>query len=102
MEELSLTSTWSNFDIDFTFSCRKNEKTAVSTIDHFFVSGEDSVGEAGVIHHLENTSDHEPIYCIMNIKTKVVAESVGEKTSKPSWKKVSIEEKALFQFLLED
>ena len=51
---------------------------------------------------MENTSDHEPIYCIMNVKTKIVAESVGEKMSKPSWKKASVEEKVMFQFLLEE
>ena len=69
--EQNLNQSWGKFEIDFTHFQEHNEVTHVSILDHFFWSGalEQKVLEAGVILHPDNTSDHYPIYCSLDLET---------------------------------
>ena len=69
VEELRLLTAWDRFQVDFTSTHEVAGQTSVSKIDHFFWSQnlEENVDEAGVIHHEENTSDHNPIYCVLKV-----------------------------------
>ena len=96
IERLSLCSAWDRFRIDFTHFHEANNHTSVSTIDHFFWPDnlDSFVLEAGVLHSIENPSDHSPIYCVIdhyNLKQNKV-EAVKSKP-KPTWKKASEEQK---------
>ena len=66
-----------------------DEKTYVSTIDHFFWNNTASsmIMDAGVLHLAENLSDHYPISCKikMNHKT-VVAPMISQIRQNLSWK----------------
>ena len=64
-ENAALRMSWSRFHVDFTHVTVRNDITYTHTLDHFFW-GEDTANDiidAGVIHHVENDSDHCPIYC---------------------------------------
>ena len=56
---------WKKFGVDYTHEFEKNEVTYTSTIDHIVWNSalRKKVDYAGVLHLLGNTSDHEPIYC---------------------------------------
>ena len=68
MERFSFHSAWERFQIDFTHVHEMNEHSYVSTVDHFFWPDtlDDAVIEAGVIHSVDNPSDHSPIYCVLD------------------------------------
>ena len=68
VSENNLIKAWNKFEVDFTCTHETNGMTSISTIDHFFYNdaGNDVVEDAGVINLLDNTSDHCPIYCIVN------------------------------------
>ena len=55
----------SKFDVDFTHVSVRNDVTFVHTLDHFLWGDgtEDAIDDAGVIHLVENESDHSPIFC---------------------------------------
>jgi hypothetical protein len=56
---------WKNFDVDYTHEFENEGTTYLSTIDRLvWNTGLDSkIKTAGVLHRLDNTSDHLPIYC---------------------------------------
>ena len=97
--DLNLLVFWSNPNqsvqvIDFTFSQTVRGVTARSTIDHFVGSSNvfDSVVEAGVVHSVDNPSNHSAIFCKLNIGQ--IDESIEELKlpPKPSWAKASAED----------
>ena len=97
----------SKFDVDFTHVSVRNDVTFVHTLDHFLWGDgtEDAIVDAGVIHLVENESDHSPIFC--NYVMPKVAPNVSEKSrkyqkSKPSWKQASTEEKVSFKLSLSE
>ena len=104
--ELQLHRVWQNFEVDFTRVCSLvDDNVQTSIIDHFFVSQvlKVEIVDAGVIHSVENSSDHSPIYCTFrpfNI-TIDVAETVAP-IQKPSWKKASLSEKETYTFCLDE
>ena len=68
LDRLGLLRAWDRFEIDFTHTHENNDQTYVSTVDHFFWPDtlSDVVLEAGVIHSVDNPSDHSPIYCVLD------------------------------------
>ena len=63
LRNMSLNTLWQHYDIDFTFQSAADENSR-SVLDHFYVpqSLVLSCIDAGVIHHVHNTSDHSLIY----------------------------------------
>ena len=96
MEELRLLTAWERFEVDFTCTHEVAGQSYVSKIDHFFWSEnlDRNVEDAGVIHHEDNTSDHNPIYCVLK-SIDIEEETVEAQKAKPKpcWKKASIEDK---------
>ena len=104
VSSINLTPVWQNFVIDFTCTYESEGVTYVSLLDHFFVSEVllQSVSEAGVLHHPDNSSDHEPIYCVL--ESLALSQSVTEKAPykpKPSWRMASKEQKEQYKYLLD-
>ena len=61
----SFETAWNKFSVDYTHEFELDEVTYTSTIDHFLWNAElyKKVSDAGVLHLVNNTSDHSPIYC---------------------------------------
>ena len=98
INELNLRKSWSKFEIDFThtFELKEPVRTYISTLDHFFwnESLETCISDCGVLHIAENSSDHCPIYCV--IDTELLIKKTSETNStkqKPCWKKASQDNK---------
>ena len=103
LERNSLLKSWDKFNIDFSYSHSSNGITRTSIIDHFFWNQNselNSVIDAGVIHHVDNKSDHEPIYCVFKVPgTYNCDEENGFKPAKPkpSWKMATNDNKEAFK-----
>ena len=65
IEEMELAKSWNRFECDFTHISVRDGVTFSHILDHFLWSQntDDCVTDAGVIHHVDNTSDHSPIFC---------------------------------------
>ena len=103
LAERNLMKTWDNFEIEFTCMHEANNVTSTSTIDHFFYNeaAADSIVDAGVLSIPENSSDHCPIYCVIDaaeVPTKHT-KTIDSKP-RPSWKKAEQEEKENYHNLL--
>ena len=99
VDQLKLLTAWDSFQVDFTCTHEVAGQSYVSKIDHFFWSENfnDGVEEAGVIHHIDNTSDHNPIFCVL--ESLDIEEEVAEAPKakpKPSWKKATSEDKTRY------
>ena len=102
--ESDLVVTWERFQVDFTCTYEREGKTFMSTLDHFFLNEQlmSNVEDAGVIHHPDNTSDHEPVYCIF--KSIIITQSVttaAPSQPRPVWKRATREEKEFYSYLLD-
>ena len=103
IEDNSLVKSWEKYDVDFTHVHEANGQTYTSIIDHFFWSqnAEEQIIDAGVIHHVDNKSDHEPIYCTVKINDGIEIRSSNQEAvtskPKPSWGKFSQEQKEKFK-----
>ena len=76
----------------------------MSTLDHFLMDGElsRSVLDAGVIHHPENTFDHEAIFCVFDsITVEQSSVHATPKIPKPSWRMASEEDKLQYTYKLD-
>ena len=69
LESNNFVKSWENFHVDFTHVHEANGRTYTSILDNFFWSDnmDKEITEAGVFHHVDNKSDHEPIYCIVKV-----------------------------------
>ena len=106
VKENSLKSAWENFPVDFTHTFERDDRTFTSTLDHFFWNEQLSsyVKEADVLHLPDNTSDHCPVYCKLEIE-KMDIKHTAQQTSKanvPSWKRATPEQKESFVTELEE
>ena len=106
IEENELTSVWSKFGCDFTYSqtAERNGRiqTAFSTIDHFIVKNEflDDCTEACALHIAENLSNHEIIYLkikVQNVELPKQSKTFEPPSNKPNWLKASPEQISAFQ-----
>ena len=79
VNNIDLTPVWDRNEIDFTCTYKREGVIHVSLLDHFFLSKDllDKVVEASVLHHPENTSDHEPIFCVL--ESLALKQSMTEK-----------------------
>ena len=106
LEEKNFVKSWDRFHVDFTHTHEANGLTSVSTLDHFFwsMNCEDAILDAGVIHHVDNKSDHEPIYCVVKLNDEIsINVNTSENSSskpRPCWNKSSQEQKELFKLNL--
>jgi hypothetical protein len=102
----NLNTTWDFHAIDFTYMFEsENGQSKRSTIDHFIGlrRQNERIVEAGVIHRVENSSDHEVIYCIIQLKFQVTADekiSSSQEIPKLSWKKATEDQKLEYNDVL--
>ena len=105
LSEFSLQSSWDKYEVDFTHSQTLNETLHTSVVDHVIWNEafEKAMEDAGVIHLPENSSDHEPIYCV--VASNIEKDSPGPKSAsvpeKPSWKRATNEQKEEYFYNLE-
>ena len=106
IEDKSLVKSWDSFSIDFTHIYELNGTSYTSTIDHIFWNKNltNNVIEADVLHLPDNSSDHCPVYCIVNIDNlHKTVESIPKDTApKPCWKIATTEQKEVFKSKLEE
>ena len=106
VEEKSFEKSWDKYPVDFTHVFEREEHTYTSTLDHFFWSEGISchVVAAEVLHLPNNTSDHCPIYCIVDIKTMSPKKRVltMQQQPTPCWKRATDEQKANFKTMLDN
>ena len=103
--ELSLVRSWDSFEVDFTYCSELEEDLHLSTLDHLFWNGylTNQVSDAGVLHSLDNDSDHSAIYCVVKLQPEQLKSSTrppGYK--KPSWARSSQDDKENFRSYLRD
>ena len=91
-------SAWQDFPIDFTYSFEAENKAPVFNIlDHlvFLKRSKSILLDAGVIHLVENQSDHEVIYAV--VQGSQVAQSNTATNaaihSRPCWRKATADQK---------
>ena len=100
----NFTNSWNKFPIDFTHIQENNGKSFTSILDHFMWSENinDTVIDAGVLHLVNNFSDHSPIYCQIPITeiNELPCKSMHY-IPKPSWTNASEEEKNKYATNLE-
>ena len=93
------------FDVDFTYYQEVEEVTRTATLDHFFWNETFSslVTDAGVLHSVDNFSDHCPIFCSFTTKVSKTAKPITQKSNpKPKWKFASDEDKEYFKEALNE
>lgn len=103
---------WSDHPVDFTHSYEnENGISSIHTLDHILTltSAKQNIAAAGVLHLVENMSDHEPVYAIIETTLDNVDQlgkgSKNEFKAKPKWNNASSDQKleyndVLFQRLL--
>ena len=103
MNKTNLYSVWREFPIDFTHSYQKEDGIChVNTIDHFLTleSSKDNILDAGVLHMVQNQSDHEPIYMVVKCASdKLQSEEKNSENiqmPKPKWNQASSDQKLEF------
>ena len=104
IEEMNLLTAWDRFNVDFTCTYVREGVTFLSTLDHFHLSENISknVLDAGVIHHPDNASDHEPIYGMLkSIQIVKTCSQSSPFQPKPSWRMASQEEKERYKYQLD-
>ena len=108
LQDCDLSTAWSSFPVDFTHSQEINGTPHFAILDHFCCS-ETTLGKienAGVIHSIENFSDHSPIYCVLQSFFSVESldltshSHISEK-AKPKWKLANSDERAMFKTSLD-
>ena len=106
IEEYDLVAAWDNYDADFSNVNEINGISSPSLIDHFFwnSAASDIILESGILHLLDNISDHNPIYCKMVLKMKNNSNEGNFRInkSKPCWKNAAQDERQFFYSILSD
>ena len=98
IEELGLMIAWDKFKVDFTSMHNRGDQSYTSTIDHFILSANSNklATDAGVLHLIDNTSDHNPIYLTLEgvEKNQTKTEELpNEGRTIISWKRINKEAK---------
>ena len=104
MDELLLMMAWDSFTIDFTHTYESEGSTFVSTLDHVYMTEviRETVQEAGVIHDPDNSSNHEPIYCVIeSLSVNKTTNKSATYQPRPSWRMASEEEKDQYKYKLD-
>ena len=102
IDKMNLKSVWENHPIDFTHHHIDHSSTA--NLDHFLVTSDLSnvIISAGVFHHPEEFSRHDPIWMTFGdkfeqFKTKYVR---GVNRKKPGWNKATLEDTNQYRTML--
>ena len=82
-----------------------NNRTYTSHIDHFVFSHDlcNKIQDSGVLHLVENMSDHEPIYSVIDIENLDTSKMTSNKATggnKQQWKKASEDQKLEYSDIL--
>ena len=96
LAELDLRKSWDAFPIDFTHIMEMQGKTYTSILDHFFwIETKTNIVDSGVIHSVENTSDHCPIYLKLEIPkiSQVPRKDDADVRSLPRWNMATDEQR---------
>ena len=77
----------------------------MNTLDHIttLTRSRSDVVDAGVIHRVENMSDHEPVYAVIEVKNEAASNHEIPKVEvkpKPSWKDATSDQKLEFNDVL--
>ena len=103
MEDVNITSALEKFDVDFTWC---GGVGGVSSPGPLWSTSEglaESLSDAGVIHLVDNRSNHSPIYAVFDsIIVKQDSIKAHKNISKPLWKRSSDNEKKKYCCLPED
>ena len=105
LDEFTLLKSWDTFEIDFTHCYEVEDAVHLSTLDHFFWNEEfsEQVIDSGAIHSPDNSSDHSPIYCVVNVQPNQVAGSTRPPgIRKPCWNRASQDDKNNFKVSLNE
>ena len=104
IDKMNMKSVWENHPIDFTHHHIDHSSTA--NLDHFLVTSDltNVIISAGVFHHPEGHSRHDPIWMTFGdkfgqFKTKY-AKGVNRK--KPGWNKATLEDTNKYRTMLEN
>ena len=105
MTDCNVYSLWRDFPVDFTHMFENENRCFTNTIDHILTltRSSDDVVDAGVLHLVDNMSDHEPIYAVIKVKqepAEVDETPKVETKPKPKWKKASSDQKLEFNDVL--
>ena len=103
VKDSKLLVTWDSFPVDFTCTSERDSRIYTSTLDHFFISEQLAgiVQGAEVIHHNENSSDHEHMYWVLiSLTLSSTSIQAAAPKSDPSYKNASQEEKNLHELTL--
>ena len=103
VEEMQVKTVWERFTVDFTCTYERDGITRTSILDLLHISEAllQTVTDGGPIHHPDNTSDHEPIYCIFESITLARNSSQRlEYRPRPSWRMAGQEEKQNYRYML--
>ena len=99
IDENNFCYSWNKFPVDFTHVQENNGKSFTAILDHFMWSRnlDDHITDAGVLHLVNNFSDHSPVYCQTSVKEfKRLPIKELKYVSKPSWDKASETDKINF------
>ena len=105
LTDLGLTISWDRYNVDFTCYHDILGEFSTSVIDHFFWSEPvvDAVVDAGVLHLVDNKSDHCPIYCVLDLAVLETDTALPTRQKpRPSWRKASSEQKEEFKTILDE
>ena len=106
INEMNFIKACDNFQFDFTHYQEVNDITHTSTVDHILwnETTHDTIGDAGVIHMTENSSDHCPVYCELNVSLTPPDDSPIRRPAppKPSWIRATEDQKDNFKNNLEE
>ena len=105
VEDTQMFDIWKMFPVDFTYSFEcENGRSSFIVLDHIFTlkRSENDIIDAGVLHLVQNLSDHEVNY----VKIKGTKIEVSERTedkpvnAKPNWKTASVDQKLEYEDVL--
>ena len=105
-QEIIFDSLWTEYPVDFTHSYDdQNGVTSTSILDHIVAlkRGKEQVVCTGVLHLVENMSDHEPIYAVIKsdyYEDKKCYDNEVDIKSKPKWKDATADQELEYNDLL--
>ena len=107
MSRNNMYSLWRDYQVDFTHTFQKEDGNCfMNTLDHILTLSKLSIDvvDAGVIHHIDNMSDHEPIYAVIKVDESESEDACEAQpiraTPKPNWEEASSDQKLEFNDVL--
>ena len=100
--ELLMYDVWNDYEVDFTYSFEsENGHSAHIVLDHFFTlrRSKPIIIDAGVLHLVENMSDHEVSYVKFEVTDEptVIIEEIASTVPKLNWKAATEDQKLEYE-----